>query len=158
MHHMGRILPVLLALTLFSGCSGVKKLRELDVKSCRLESLSPKGFTSAKVILSAEVDNPGTALDISGVEGVVYNETSSIALFEVEDLNILARTQDSYQVSVLLSLDKGVSIMKLLKLAGTDLNSYKVDFQARLKPKGAPALKVNEKGVAVKDLAQFLGL
>lgn len=145
---------LVLAVVMTSGCAGVKNVKNLEVLDCKMESLRPVSLTSASVNFLLKVDNPGNTLALSQMEALVYKKGEPFCILAADDISLTGRTQNQFPLKVMASLQPGVSILSLMGMFNTTLDDYTVDVKAKVKVKGVPAFKLNEKGLQMKSLVE----
>ena len=63
-----------LLVCLFSGCSSLRKVKDIKVTSCGLESYSMQGLRSLSAVLALGIDNPAMSFTVTSLDGVIkYN-------------------------------------------------------------------------------------
>ena len=64
---------LLLALLPFlvTGCSGVRKIKDIQVKSVGVKYITPTSQRSAEGVLLLEIDNPAMGFTLSDVDGTI---------------------------------------------------------------------------------------
>lgn len=145
---------LLLAVVMTSGCAGVRNVKNLEVLDCKVESVMPMGLSSASVNFLLKVDNPGNTLALSQMEAVVYKKGEPFCTLTPSDIALTGRTQNQFPLKVVAKLSPEVSLLRLLGIVNSSLEEYTVDVKAKVKVKGAPAFKLDEKGLPVKDLVE----
>lgn len=129
-----QLLAVLSAALFMVSCGGMRKLKDMQVSSVKIESVTPSGLKSLKARFSAVVNNPGIGFEVSDISGTVYEKGEEFVLFEAESVSVNGKTQGTYTLSAKAKLASGVTIVDVLGAAqGNDASDYTVDIKANVK-------------------------
>lgn len=121
-------------LLLIQGCA---KLKQIQIVSCDVESVSLRGMRGLSAVLSVDVDNPAAAVGMSDIEGTVYVGNDVLGSFTAGELQIAGRSVSENKVPVDFTLDRSVSFMEIVSLLrDMDLDRVTMDISFRAKVKG----------------------
>lgn len=141
------MLAVMLCLT---GCKGVK---DIEVTSVQLESISTKGLRSMDVFLKVGVDNPAKQVKISEIEGSLKHSGKVIGKLAMDSFILGAKTADVYTLKANVSLAQGAGFKELMVLASPDgLNGCTIDFSAKATYGKSAVMPVKMKDIPLKEL------
>ena len=141
------MLAVMLCLT---GCKGVK---DIEVTSVQLESISTKGLRSMDVFLKVGVDNPAKQVKISEIEGSLKHSGKVIGQLAMDSFILGAKTADVYTLKANVSLAQGAGFKELMVLASPDgLNGCTIDFSAKATYGKSAVMPVKMKDIPLKEL------
>ena len=141
------MLAVMLCLT---GCKGVK---DIEVTSVQLESISTKGLRSMDVFLKVGVDNPAKQVKISEIEGSLKHSGKVIGKLAMDSFILGAKTADIYTLKANVSLAQGAGFKELMVLASPDgLNGCTIDFSAKATYGKSAVMPVKMKDIPLKEL------
>ena len=141
------MLAVMLCLT---GCKGVK---DIEVTSVQLESISTKGLRSMDVFLKVGVDNPAKQVKISEIEGSLKHSGKVIGKLAMDSFILGAKTADVYTLKANVSLAQGAGFKELMMLASPDgLNGCTIDFSAKATYGKSAVMPVKMKDIPLKEL------
>ena len=126
-NHLLRLVALFALVVLSAACSN--KFKEIDVTSCEVASLTPKGFRSVDAVLLVGVHNPTVSFTLSDVTGNVRKDDLVIATFTGGPVTIEKKSDKEYELPCTLMLEEGLSLFKLLSLLKTmDFSGYVVDI------------------------------
>ncbi|MBO4263193.1 MAG: hypothetical protein J5871_00755 [Bacteroidales bacterium] len=156
MNGMKRFLLLLVCcLPLLAAVSCVSALRQVSVRSCCLETLSPVGLSRLDVRLRVGVDNPARAFCLREIAGCVKWDGVPLADFTADDLVVERGPLAEYPVLLHLSLAEGVTGIPLhLFSANADLSSLTLDLSARVEMRGGERKKISLQDISVQELMQ----
>lgn len=127
-------------LLLIQGCA---RLKQINVVSCKVESVSMRGLRGVSAVLSVGVDNPAAAFGISDMEGTVYVGNDVLGSFSADEFQVAGRCVSENNVPVDFTLDRSVSFMEILSLLrNMDLDMVTMDISFRAKVKGGVSKKM----------------
>ena len=132
---MGKHFAVLLAaIMIVCGCG---KFNDIRITSAKLVSLTPSGLRAVDAVMEVGVDNPAMAFTVSYARGTVYYAGQPLLDYSAQPVTVKRRSTGVYEVNARGTLADGVSVLRMLGLAGNiDLNRITVDIDATLKAGG----------------------
>lgn len=141
------MLAVMLCLT---GCKGVK---DINVTSVELESISMRGLKSLDIYLKVGVDNPAKQVKISDIEGSLKHSGKIIGKLAMDSFILGGKTSDIYTLKANVSLAQGAGLKDFMVLTDKKgLNQCTVDISAQAKyGKNAP-VQIRRKDIPLKEL------
>ncbi len=144
---MKRIVSGLVFLALcFLLAAGCSKVDDIKINSVGVESFTPRGLRAAKAVLALEIDNPAFSFGIRGVDGVIKYKGEDVVYFKSDGLDVVKKSVRVYDLPCEASLAEGVSITRLIGLAGGSAADFTADINARvlLKKKLGKTLKFKD--------------
>ena len=154
-----RKISVLLVLTLMlsvlSGCSGIRKMKDVKITSVGVKYFVPTSMKSGEGILTLGIDNPAMDFTISDVEGVVRRGERPLRYLTAGELNLNARSSETYELPCTATLAEGVSIVEILTLASTkDLEGLAADINLRVTLQNGMGKTLSFNDLDLKNLAK----
>ena len=110
------VFVALLACAILSGCSGLRKVKDIKVTSCGLESYSLKGLRSIDAVLAVGIDNPTFAFKVMDVSGIVKYNGEDFASYTADTISVDKKCSKVYDLPCTATLSDGVSLMKLMQI------------------------------------------
>ena len=145
-----RIMVLALCLPALAGCSSVK---DIEVTSCSIMSLSPSGLKALDAVLALGIKNPIMAFRIENLSGEIKRGEGGFATFSAGDLPVQRKCERVYPLSCSGSIDRSVSLMDLLKLAASkDFTDFTVNLNVKIKLKCGIGTTLHFKDIKVTDL------
>lgn len=115
-----------------SGCGNLKDIKDIKVTSVNVESISPRGFKSVDVFLSAGVENPAKQVSVSEINGSIEYSGKIIGVLAMDPFVLAAKSTEVYNLKANIGLAKGAGYKDLMVLVNPDaLNSCTVDISAK---------------------------
>ena len=155
MRHRGLVFLMMAFMLALAGC---KDLKDISVTSVELESISPRGFKSVDLYLSAEVYNPAKQIKLTEIEGVVVHSGKVIGKLAMDPVVLAAKSSEKYNLKANASLAEGAGFKDFMVLASpTGLDGCTIDISAKAAyGKGAP-MAVKMKNISLKELLNSIG-
>ena len=149
-------LPALFALLAIAILTpGCNKFKEIEVTSCEISSLTPKGFRSVDAVLSVGVHNPAPSFTLSDVTGCVRNGELTIATFSGGPVSVEKKSDQVYELPCTLMLEEGLSLFEVLNLFKTmDFTGYVVDVSGDVTLSGGLKKKLEYKDIPLDSLVE----
>ena len=120
-----RLVTLVACVILAAACN---KFKEIDVTSCEVMSLTPKGFRSVDAVLGVGVYNPTVSFTLSDVTGNIRKDDLVIATFSGGPITIDKKSEKVYELPCTLMLEEGLSLFQVLTLIKTmDFEGYVID-------------------------------
>ena len=135
-----------------------KDIKDIRVTAVKLESISPRGFKSVDLRLSAEVYNPARQVKLSEIDGSLIHSGKIIGKLAMDPFILSPKSTGTYNLKANVALAEGAGFKDLMILADPEkLNECTVDITARAAyGKGAP-LPVKMKNIPLKELLNSIG-
>lgn len=146
------IITAFLAGILFSGCA----VNKLNVSNVKLDGISPKGFRSMDVRLSADIDNPAASIRFSDIKAYIYSDGKVLGTIVAQPVEIARRFKGRSNIEANITLSENASVYEVLKIAASKekLNQCTVDLELKYRQgKGAP-IAVKRKGMTIEELSR----
>lgn len=155
MKHRGLVLLMMAFMLALTGCKDIKDIR---VTSVDLESVSPRGFKSIDIYLSAEVYNPAKQVKLSEIEGTIAHSGKVIGKLAVDPIVLAAKSSEKYNVKANAALVQGAGFKELMVLASPGgLDECTIDISAKAAYGKGASLPVNMKNIPLKELLNSIG-
>lgn len=149
------VLVALLACAIFSGCSGLSKVKNIKVTSCGLESYSLKGLRAIDAVLAVGIDNPTFAFEVMDVNGVVKYNGEDFATYTADTIAIDKKCSKVYNLPCTAVLSDGVSLMKLAQIAKNgSLEGFTTDVTAKVKLKSGAGTTLKFKNLDLNKMTE----
>ena len=146
------IITAFLAGILFSGCA----VNKLNVSNVKLDGISPKGFRSMDVRLSADIDNPAASIRFSDIKAYIYSDGKVLGTIVAQPVEIARRFTVRSNIEANMTLSENASVYEVLKIAASKekLNQCTVDLELKYRQgKGAP-IAVKRRGRTIGGLSR----
>ena len=127
---------LLLALLPFlvTGCSGVRKIKDIQVKSVGVKYITPTSQRSAEGVLLLEIDNPAMGFTLSDVDGTIKLQNREMGTFTAGELPLQARSIQVYELPCTATLSESVSLLEVLTLISRrSLEGFTADIRLHAK-------------------------
>lgn len=149
-----RIIIVLVAFSVIfmTGCSNIKNI---ELKSCALDSISMAGLRGVNATLLLEVDNPALQFGLEDIEGVLYRNGEAYVNYKADPIKVEARTCAVYPLACTAVLSPDISLVQVLSLAKNfNLEEFTTDIHAKLRLKNGVAKGFTFRNIPIKDLME----
>ena len=155
MRHNGLLLFLMAFLLCLTGC---KNIKDIEVTSVKLESVSLNGFKSLDLYLSAQVSNPARQVKLSEIEGSIVHSGKIIGKLAMDPFILAPKSLETYNLKANVSLAQGAGFKDLMVLTDPEeLNKCTVDISAKAAyGKGTP-MSVKRKNIPLKELLNSIG-
>ncbi len=123
-----------LLLALLTSCNPWKNF---EISSVSVRSISPKGLKAADLTVVAKIDNPGKAVQIDSISGVIRVEDNPILLLTANGILIESGERDCI-FPVKGSLQSGINLPSVLgALTSGDTETLVVDIRGYARMSGS---------------------
>ena len=147
------LLIILSATALLSGCS--TKIKDIEIVSASLDSITPKGLKSAEATFSVSIKNPAMEFTLSEISGVLYHEGQEIVQYSAEDITVNGQTTAVYPLTVTATLVSDMSVLKILSIAKNYKNeNFTTDISAKASLRSGVGKTLNFKDIPISELMQ----
>lgn len=142
---------LLCAVTLcLTGCGDI---RDLEVTSVQIESITPNGLRGVNVGLAVGIDNPAFQVGLSEIEGSLKLSGKVLGRMTMAPFVLRARSAEIYHLEASLSIEQGVTLMEILSLTDMEtLNKCMVDVSVKATLKGGVSKLLNFNDIPLTDL------
>ena len=143
-----------IAVMLTAGCG---KIDDIKIISCDLVSITPQGLKSIGGTVAVGIHNPVFGFSVTDIHGSIYHLGNHIADFSADDVEVMKKSDEKYNVQGNVRLAPGTSVLSVLGLL-RDLKpeDYTVDAYATVKAKGLHK-KIERKGMPLSGLMNAAG-
>ncbi len=148
------ILPAL-ALLLTSCTGNITKVKEMQLTSFKISSVSPAGLKAVDLTMELGIDNPAVQFTLSDIQLDLYRLDQPLGSFtNSQDLLVKGSTVGTYTLSGRVSLSDGVSLAQLLSyVSQPDPADYSLSYSALVTLKSGVHTTLSKKNV---PLSEFL--
>jgi len=144
------LLAILLVAVMTVSCN---KFKEIEVTSCELSSVTPKGFRSVDAVLAVGVHNPTVSFTLSDVSGCVRNGELVIATFTGGPVTVAKKSDQVYDLPCTMMLEEGLSLFEILNLVkNKDFEGYVIDVAGTVSLAKGVKKKLEYKDLPISDL------
>ena len=132
------LLLACLAVTILSSTSCASSFRKkVHIQSYGVKYVVPTSARSADIVLKVGVENETVGFSVTDIHGVIKMDEESIATFTAQDVALKGKTTEVYEVPVQAELCEGVSIIRILLMAGMgETDGLSADIDARVAKAG----------------------
>ena len=149
----GLLLATLLAV--LPGCSGVQKIKDIQVKSVGVKYITPTSQRSAEGVLLLEIDNPAMGFTLSDVDGTIKLENREMARFTAGELPLQARSIQVYELPCTATLSESVSLLEVLTLLSRrSLEGFTADVRLHAQLRNGMGKTLEFKDLDIEKLAK----
>lgn len=126
---MNRIVKILLTALVVLCCSSCgKSLKDIQVTSCKLTSISPRGLSSFDASLDLVVDNPSVQVSLTKMSATLKMNGEPCLYLTADDVTLNPKSQEVYTLTVHGLMDSKFNPFSLLSLLqDMDLEPMSVD-------------------------------
>lgn len=155
MRALRTILIVIFSL-LLTACSN--RLKEIELTSVDLLSVSPKGLSGISAQLELGIHNPAMAFEISDLGAILRFKSEPALLISAEPLVVEGRCDKLYIVPLDGRLAEGFNPFKLLQLLGgeVDMSDLSLDVKAKVALRNGLGKDIEYKDIALDTLLEKL--
>ena len=149
------VFVALLACAILSGCSGLRKVKDIKVTSCGLESYSLKGLRSIDAVLAVGIDNPTFAFKVMDVSGIVKYNGEDFASYTADTISVDKKCSKVYDLPCTATLSDVVSLMKLMQIVKNgSLEGFTTDVTATVKLRSGAGTILKFKNIDLNKMAE----
>ena len=133
--------------------SGCGDIRDLEVTSVKIESISPNGLRGISVGLAVGIDNPAFQVGLSEIEGSLKLSGKVLGRMAMDPFVLHARSAEIYHLNTALSIEQGVTLSEILSLTDIEtLNKCMVDVSVKATLKGGVSKRLKFNDIPLTDL------
>lgn len=143
------------ALVLSVASCGVSKVKEISLTSLGIQYIVPTSARSMDAKLMLGINNPAMGFTVQDIKGIVHYNGKPLAHFTTGSIDLVAKSEQEYELPCTVVLDDGVSLLDLLVIASRrSLQGLTADLdvQAALRKNGVLRAPYSFKNV---ELSQF---
>ena len=150
-----RLISIAFMVLLLGSCA---KVKQVDVTSFELDSVTPRGLRALTLTMSVGVHNPVNEITLSEISGEAVVSGKVIGNVAMAPVVLTARKDSTYKVKADVTLAEGVSVFEVLALAKdrSAIENGTANVYAKAKLKGGPSKKIKMEDVPLKKLLEFL--
>ena len=157
MKRIKTILPLfaaVLALCL-TGCNRIEQIKNIQMTSWALESVTPVGLRSLKAELAVGIENPAMQFTLEDIEGVLYHKGTELVVYSADPITVRAKSAAVYPLNCAAHLGGEYSLLGALALLHDyDLADFTTDIHAKVRLKSGVAKSFTFKDIPIKDLVE----
>lgn len=131
------LLLACLAVTLLSSSCASSFRKKVHIQSYGVKYVVPTSARSADIVMKVGIENETVGFSVTDIHGVIKMDEEDIATFTAQDVALKGKTTEVYEVPVQAELCDGVSIIRILLMAGLgDTEGLTADIDARVAKAG----------------------
>ena len=146
-------LALLCAVTLFlTGCGDI---RDLEVTSVQIESITPNGLRGVNVGLAVGIDNPAFQIGLEDIHGSLKHSGKVLGRVTMDPMVLQRKSAEIYHVKAFLSLGEDARLRDLLMFTNIEkLYECTVDVSATPRLKSGLGAPITLKDIPLKKLLE----
>ena len=132
------LLLACLAVALLSSTSCTSSFRKkVHIQSYGVKYVVPTSARTADIVMKVGVENETVGFSVTDIHGTIKLDEEDIATFTAQDVALKGKTTEVYEVPVQAELCEGVSIIRILLMAGLgETDGLSADIDARVAKAG----------------------
>jgi hypothetical protein len=158
MSGLRKIATGLLLAALFAvlpGCSGVRKIKDIQVKSVGVKYLTPTSTRSVDAVLLLEIDKPAMGFILSDVDGTVKLGPREMGTFTAGELPLQGRSVQIYELPCTATISESVSLLEVLALISKgSLEGFTADVRLHAQLRNGMGKTLEFKDLDIEKLAK----
>ncbi|MBR1407106.1 MAG: hypothetical protein IJ578_09290 [Bacteroidales bacterium] len=157
MNRIKTILPLLAAvLTLcLAGCNRIEQIKNIQMTSWALESVTPVGLRGLKAELAVGIENPAMQFTLEDIEGVLYYKGTELVVYSADPVTVRPKSTAVYPLHCAAHLGGEFSLLGALALLHDyDLADFTTDIHAKVRLKSGVAKGFTFKDIPIKELVE----
>ncbi len=148
-------LTVLLMAAGIAGCASLRKVKDIKVTSCAVESYSLKGLRAVDAVLALGIDNPAMAFKVTSLSGIIKYKGEDFAFYTADTLDVDRQCVKVYDLPCTATLSQGVTLMQVMQMTGKNgLEGFTTDIEAKVKLKNGAGKTLRFKDLDLQKLAK----
>ena len=133
--------------------SGCGDIRDLEVTSVDIESITPNGLRGVYVGLAVGIDNPAFQVGLSEIEGALKLSGKVLGRMAMDPFVLHARSAEIYHLKTSVNIEPGVTLTELFALTDMEtLNKCMVDVSVKATLKGGVSKRLKFNDIPLTDL------
>ncbi len=148
-----KIIAVLAAVAVLccTGCAGLKDIRDMNILSFNMKSLSLRGLEDISATLEATVDNPARNITVESLDGTAFRNGKTLGTFLVQPFTIPGRDTSEVEIDCRLAIDKDFPALELMGIASHfNADEFTVDITLKARIGKGACHKVSFKEIPLK--------
>lgn len=133
--------------------SGCNKVRQINVTSVDVESISMRGFRGIDVYLAVGIDNPAMQIGLSEINGSLKYSGKVLGRLAMDPFTLVSKSAEIYHLKAAISIEKDAGIRELTALMDKEtILGCTVDISVRATLKGGISKTLRFKDIPVREL------
>lgn len=133
--------------------SGCNKVRQINVTSVDIESVSMRGFRGIDVFLAVGIDNPAMQIGLSEINGSLKYSGKVLGRLAMDPFTLVSKSAEIYHLKAAISIEKDAGIRELTALMDKEtMLECTVDISVRATLKGGVSKTLRFKDIPVREL------
>ncbi len=150
-------MAVSFAVMSLSSCSEIQKLKNIDITSANISSITPNGLTSLILGCNVGINNPSIQLKLSEITCDIKHSGKVLGNVAIDPFTLKARTEEIYDIKANAKLGKDMTILEAANLFKSNImEELTADLHARVQLKGGLGKRVTLTDVPLKKLIEFV--
>ncbi|MBQ6286860.1 MAG: hypothetical protein IJK73_04295 [Bacteroidales bacterium] len=146
-------LSLLAFIVILPSCGSLRKVKDIKVTSCGVESYSLKGLRSVNAVLALGIDNPAMAFKVTKLDGILKYKGEDFAFYTADTLDVERQCVKVYDLPCTATLSQGISLMQVLQIANNGLEGFTTDIEAKVKLKNGAGKTLRFKDLDLQKIA-----
>lgn len=149
--HQARLFAIAILMLAATACGNFK---DIKINSCRLGSVSLRGFTAVDAVLDVEIDNPAVAFTISDIDGAVISAQADTAvIIKGGPVDVSRKSVKTYQVPCTATLGPSMDLMTLINTVSSgNYSGYDLDLVLTVQLKNGISREIKLDDISLADL------
>ncbi|MBO4671665.1 MAG: hypothetical protein J5640_07495 [Bacteroidales bacterium] len=151
MKRVAELFLVALSALLLTSCG--KSFKDMEITSCKITSISPKGLSAFDATVDLGVNNPSVQLNLTKLKATVKMDGAPCLYLNADDVTIEPRSEQVYVLTIHGLLDGSFNPFALLTLLDSpDLEPMTIDASCHAALKSGIGKDLIYEDVPLKDL------
>ena len=136
------------------GCSSLRKVKDIKVTSCALESYSMNGLRSLDAVLALGIDNPAMPFTVTSLDGIIKYKGEDFATYTTtQTVGVDGRCVKVYDVPCTATLSEGVRMANLLSIIRKgSMEGFTTDLSAKVKLRNGAGKTLKFKNLDIQEM------
>ena len=136
-----------------SGCSDIKKIKEIRVTSLKIEKISPSGLKGLDIYLAVGIDNPAFQIGLTEINGSLTYSGKILGRLAMDPVTIYGKSAEIYHLKANVRLAEDATLKDLMILADPQkLYECMVSISVRPVLKSGLSVPIELKDIPLKKL------
>ena len=151
MRRLAELILLALSALLLTSCG--KSLKDIEVTSCKVTSISPKGLSAFDATVDLGVNNPSVQLTLTRMNATVKMDGAPCLYLTADDVTLEPRSEQVYILSIHGLLDGNFNPFALLALLDSpDMDPMTIDVSCHASIKSGLGKDLIYKDIPLKEL------
>ncbi len=151
------VTAIAFAVMSLSSCSEIQKIKQIDITSAHITSLTPKGLTNIDLGCRVGINNPSIQLSFSEITCAIKHSGKVLGNVAIDPFTLKGRSEEVYDLNANAKLGKDMSVIEAMNLLNSNImNELTADLNARVQLKGGLSKRVKLKDVPLKKLIELV--